>query len=214
MPALDRYQEIRAEQRSLNSKLLQALPKSTKGNNYIVRAARDLGYRVRDAVIVFPGEEAMDRLSDYMIYERLWNGKSTAERFRESNPDLTSLEHEILQATIASETSLYEITELDKTAHRALVIDLLQDRPPFWLTDAGMSATFRRGTLLFARMLSVEGYTMASGAGIAFGPNDKPFLLDKVKKLDRIKNAALRSRKRFALFVDLEKYSKVRLVYA
>ena len=210
MPGLEEYRKLRSAQKSLNSRVLRFLPEGAKVIN---TAARELGYRVGKGAIVFPSEAAMDRLYDFLIYEPNRNGKSWVQRFFDSEHDIPLEEETVLRAAIASETSLFEVVAIERSASRIRLRDLLQERPDISITDISLSSTVNRKGLLFSRILAARETAFSSGTSIAFPSGDKAFLLKRCERLDKIRNASLRSRKRFALFVKLEKFSSIETVF-
>ena len=158
-------------------------------------------------------QAAMDRLYDFLIYEPNRSGKSLAGRFFDSEHDIPLEEETVLCAAIASEISMFEAVAIDRSTKRIRLHDLLQERPDVSITDIGFSSTVSCNGLLFARIFTVGETAFSSGASMGFPGGDKAFLLKQCERLDRIKNVALRSRKRFALFVKLEKLSSIETVY-
>lgn len=210
MNHLKRYQELREAQKSLNNKLLGYAPQTNKKLSPN-KAAKALGYRIQDGAIVFPNEMAMDRLFDYMLYEPAPGGKSWAQRFLESGPDLPPDEAAVLRAAAKPESSLFKVVGVNRVACQLTLRDLLRDVPDVRLTDIGMASTFALNRLLFTRIFVADGITFSSGAGIAFAEDQEAFVLKRCKRLQKIKNPAIRSRKTFALFVELEKHSTIEM---
>lgn len=214
MATLEDYRRLRDAQKSLNRTLLDRLRNQPRGSDILTRAAKEIGYRVRNGAIMFDSEAAVDRLCDYLIYEPEANRKSIAQRYLDSKPVLQNEEMQVLQAAAVATTSLYQVDDIDRANKRFRVRDLLRDRPDLWLTDVGLSSTLTRRILLFARVFEIGDIAFVSGAAIAFESGDKAFLLEMAKSLDRIKNEALRARKRYALFVRLERISSIETTYS
>lgn len=210
---IEKYKKFRADQILMNARLLDALPKGVKGNRMIYTAAREIGYRVVKQEICFPDEYAVDRLYDFLIYEPIMSGKSVAQKFYESSHDISATEKVLLQAMIASKTSLFEVVDVDRPGKRFLLHDLLDSSDDIWLTDINFSSTVLEHIMFFARIFTIDDISFTSGASVCFIANDKEFLLKRCAKLKRIKNTSIRSRKRYALFMELEKYSQIKTLY-
>lgn len=213
MPTIEEYQKLRKAQKSLNKRLLNSLPKAPKGRAMLQKTAKELGYRVKGDTIVFASEESVDRLFDFLIYEVDASGQSVARRFLASDPVLPLEESLVLGAVTTSTTSLYGIADIDAAHNRFLARDLLHDRGDLWITDIGLSSTITRRMLLFGRVFEVGGICFVSGSGVCFDAGDTHFLLMKYKQLEKIKNVALRSRKRYVLFMRLALNSSIEIRY-
>ncbi|MFO7976510.1 MAG: hypothetical protein R6V12_17965 [Candidatus Hydrogenedentota bacterium] len=214
MDTIERYKELREAHKSLNTKLLDSLPVGSKGGSLFRTAARELGYQVKEGTIVFSSEGAVDRLYEFLLYEPRKSGKSVAEKFLETEHDLTPDEEMILQKAVQTEPSLFRLVEVNKQAAQVRLSDILSDRPEVLITDINMSTTGRRGYLLFARILETPNVTFSSGTAMVFPPEDEPLLLKKYHRLRRVKNPFLRSRKRFALFTAMQERSGINIIYA
>ena len=190
------------------------LPTGKAGKDLILATARELGYRVKGGTINFESEEAMDRLCSFLLYEPQKNGKSIAQLYLESLPAISPVEKAILHAAAASTTALYEIVEVDARKKRLLLHNLLETCEDFWVWDIGLSATAKRGYLIFGRIFRVDEIAYFCGSEIAFPPEEKIILLNKCARLERIRNEYIRSRKRFILFLQLEKKTSLKTKYA
>jgi hypothetical protein len=188
------------------------LPTGPSGRQIFLQTAKELGYRVKDGAIIFSSEVAMDRLCDFLIYEpTLPQGKSLAQQYLESGPDIPEIETAVLRAAAVARTSLFETVEIAPSESRFLVRDLLQECSDFWITDINLSRTIKPGGLIFTRVLQVNEICFSTGAAVCFGPESKQFLLRKNERIEKIKNPVLRSRKQLVLFVSLEKFSSITL---
>lgn len=213
MDRIERYKELRQAHKSLNTKLLDSLPKGSKGGSLFRAAARELGYHVKGDTIVFSSEAAIDRLYEFLLYVPRGSGKSVAQKFIEAPHDLTPDEEIILRKAVQTEPSLFRILGANRQAAQVRLDDILSDQPEVLLTDINMSQTARSGYLLFARILETPNVSFSSGTGMVFPEEDEPLLLKKCHRLRRVRNPALRSRKRFALFTALQEKSKIQISY-
>jgi hypothetical protein len=210
---IKRYKKLRKAQKSLNTKLLDSLPDGAKGGSLFLTAARELGYQVKGDTIVFPSEAAMDRLYEFLLYVPSKNGKSMAEKFLETEHDLTPDEEMILRKALESEPSLFRVAGANKQAAQVRLHDLLSKRPEVLITDIHLSQTTRRGYLLFARILETPDVTFSSGTTMVFPEEDEPFLVKKCRQFRRVKNPFLRARKRFAFFAAMQEQSRIDILY-
>lgn len=211
---IEEYRRLRADQTAINRRLMDSLPPGNKGRNMLLAAAKEIGYRVAGGGIDLTNEASADRLQEYMFYEPRLDGKSLAQRFLESAPEISPGEEAVLRAAIASETSLYEVTEIDDLGCRLKFCDLLRDAPPLWITDINLSRTVSGRGLLFTRIITVGEISFTSGAAVGFPWDDKLFLLKKYQAVANIRNPAARSRKRYALFIGLGKYSNIEIRFS
>ena len=205
MDHIERYQELREAQSSVNNRLLDTLPEGQKGGKVLIAAARELGYEiVNDHTAALPSEAAIDRLYEFLLYEPGKTGKSRAQKLIEAEYDLDPDEEMVLRAAVASETSLYQVVAVDKSNATLRLHDLLRDRPDVTITDFAMSETARVGYLFFLRVIEIPEVSFCSGAAMAFLSEEKAFLLKKCKRLMKIRNPLMRSRKRYILFSELD----------
>ena len=212
---LEKYRRLRNAQKSLNSKLLDSLPRGAKGTAILLSAARELGYPVQRNAIVFPSEAAMDRLYDFLIYEVTPSGKSVAQRFLEDRDkhDISADEETVLRTAANSSTSLFKIVHTDRVAKRLDLNDLLVERPEVGIYDINLATTLQSKGLLFGRIFVAGNIAFSSGAALFFTEGEESFLLKQCEQLHKIGNAALRSRRRFALFMKMERHSPIEIRY-
>jgi len=149
-----------------------------------------------------------------LIYEARNKGKSLAQRFLETGPDLPPDEEMLLRAAAASKASLYRIVDVNKPSAQVRMHDLLCERPDVLVTDIHMSSSCKCRYLFFDRFLETPDAAMCSGAGISFLPEDEPLLLKKYKRVEKVGNPALRILKCYALFFEMEKQSGIKTYYA
>lgn len=213
MPDLQRYDELREAQRKANTALLKALPGGTKGRAMIFAGARTLNYEVVGDTIAFPDEEAADRLYEFLLYEPRANGTVWAESVLASDNELLPLERELVRATMDGRVSLYEIRRVNRPESTILVQDLLDEGPDIEIVDRGLSRTASPDGIVFGRVVTVGELHFFSGASVTFGRGEKTLLLSRLAKLNKVRNDTLFRRKRFALFMELEKHSSIRTRY-
>lgn len=213
MPDLKRYDQLRNAQKHANSILLDAIPNGAEGRSIINAAAKALSYPIRNGAIVFPHEPAVDRLYEFMLYEPRLDGTVWAQHVLESENNFSALEREVVQAVLVARTSLFEVTRVVREESTIVLHDLLVESPELSVVDRGLSSTTRINSLTFGRPVRMGELNFLSGSSVAFSANEKSLLLARAAKLNRVKNPSLLRRKRFGLFVELEKYSSVSVLY-
>ncbi len=213
MTMLQRYKELRTTQKALNSKLLNFIPSGAKGRALILSAAKEIGYRVRGHSIEFASTVDSDRLHEFVLCEPDARGETWLQRFRKVSPDLSPDELALIDAVEASETSLYAVESVNQIEKSLRVRDIRKNLPPCRLVDLGMSQTMPVGAITFGRILTVDDIRFWSGCVVAFCADQADMLLNEFRKLDKVGNVWLRSRKRFALALELEQYSDIHVLY-
>ena len=207
MPDLEYYQECRNALRQANDILLEKLPLHANGRAALKSATKAIGIRIG------LDPSLMDRLYEFTLYEPTLSGMIWARCALDSYDSFAALEREVVEAALRAEPSVFEVTEVNRADRTLCLRDLLRDRPDIWIVDLNLSQTARARGLLFCRPIDMGSVCFASGATIAFGPDNKAMVLRNAVKLDRIKNDPLRRRKQFAMFLELEKHSSVAMVY-
>ena len=213
MDTVEIYKELRSAGLKVNSMLWEAVPDGPEGRRLILSAAKELGYPVSGRRMELPSVEAEDRLKEMVLHEPRSNGQSIARQFLESGPPLAPKERLVLEALASRPASLHEVLAIDPDKKQALLADLLDGEEEFWVTDLNFSATATRGMLLYARILHVKGISFASGASMGYPARSKEVVVKKLGDLSRLKNPHIRSRKRFALAVKLERTHGGRMLY-
>lgn len=210
---MQRYDELREAQRKANSALLKALLDGAKGRAMIIAGARALKYKVVGGTIAFPDDSAMDRLYEFLLYEPRANGSVWAESVLASENELRPLEREVVRATVDGRVSLYEISGVNRPECTLLIQDILDEGPDIEIVDRGLSRTASPDGIVFGRVVTVGELHFFAGASVTFRHGEIDLLLNRLAKLNKVKSATQFRRKRFALFVGLEKYSSIRVRY-
>jgi hypothetical protein len=213
MTDFEYYQECRKALQTANNILLDAIPRSDKGSTAFIAAAKALQFGVRSKQILYPSEASVERLFEFVLYEPAATGSIWARQVLDTQDEFSPLERTVVEAVIAAEPSLFEVTEVNRADHKLALHDLFRDRADIWITDRNLSQTARTRGILFCRPVDMGRVCFASGGTIAFGRDNKEMLLRNAGKLERIKNPVLRRRKQFAMFVNLEKHSSIGVVY-
>jgi hypothetical protein len=167
-PEIVTYKRIRAAGKSWCSKIM-AHPACKHFE--IVKAAKKLTLSVEDRTIIFEDEAEQAVLMDYFLFDYCPDGKSLAESCVFTPGELTPIEAEFHQANLVSRTSLFEVTGVHDREPKILLRDrLTKDTPELWLTDVGLSETFRRmrQILLYTRVVNLKGLHFTGGFSFVF----------------------------------------------
>ena len=208
---LERYQSIRKMQQELTAKLMSNI---VNVKEEMRDAAHELGIPFRNGTICFDDPNDMDRLQDFIYFEKHRDGSTSSGKILESGFPFSTEETTFLRAATAAETSLFEIVDLRRSEHSLLLRDLLrEDAPEKWIIDIAFSKSPCMGVMLFCRLLEMDDFAFTSGASLAFAPEEKAFLLSQYRKIARIPNPTLRARKRFGFFVKQARNSLIKTIY-
>ena len=173
------YKSIRAASKTWFDKIIQH-PASKPFD--IVKAAKKLALSVQDRTVVFEDENEQAMLMDFYLLDYRPDGKSVAESCLFASGELTPVEAEWHQAFLASRTSLFEIAAVHNHEPKILLRDRLnQTASELWLTDLGLSDSFRRigaKALLFTRVVSLRGLHITGGFSFVFDPKHESQLVD------------------------------------
>ena len=142
------YQSLRQSGKEFCAKLLGVIPMAV-----FVSAAQELGLWRSGVLVADEGDT--DVMTDRIIYDGRWNGRSCIEHFESTNAGigLGKGETRFLAAMKTARFSLYAILEIHPGAHAVLSDRLAEIRngqpePPLDLLDLGLSQTGMPGALL------------------------------------------------------------------
>lgn len=177
------YKALRAAGQSWFPKMMEH-PAAKPFN--IVKAAKKLTLPVVDNMLVFDDEADSAVLMDFYLFDYRLDGKSVAESCNFAPGELAPLESDHHHACLASRTSLFEITHVHNQEPKILLRDRLEkDRPELWLTDIGLSDSFRRlggRAFMFTRVLSLHGHHTTGGFSFVFDPRHEFALVDGYRR--------------------------------
>lgn len=166
------YLRLREAGRVFHGKVLAVIPR-----HVIVSTAMELGLWRKGILVA--DEDDTDVMSDRMIYDKRWAGKSAIEHFEDEVPesDWTDDERRFGGAMKRASFSLFEIIDTRPGSDITLVDRLVATRSgevgsPIELIDLGLSETAVPGALLAARLLDAGEFSMSTGVGFPF-PADR-----------------------------------------
>lgn len=209
MSDLDRYQQYRQAGQQLNSDILEMY----SNRELLLRSAADLGIEFDGVHLEYASESEMSVHFEYALYEYCWGGKTAAERYLEEEHWEMELEQTILEATLAADTSLFEVNEVSASDSRVGVVDLLNEDQRYSILDVNLSQTTAPGTILFFRPIRYEEFTVTSGVSLPFPSDKKEHLLEEYEqRVDRTDSQSV-SRQRFVAFHDLYRKHGISISY-
>jgi hypothetical protein len=176
---LARYHQLRQAEHQLTRRLIATLPKSV-----LDEGGKKLGALRKNARILDAAGQ-VDVLMDYCVHEVRREGLNAVERYLvESPPPAASDELVLLQAMRQTRYSLFAVEGVEPGLG-AHLRDLLRDETLF-VVDVGLSSTAPAGMLLTARIMSPEGITAITGAGVPVGALSGP---ERARLLQRLRTA-------------------------
>ncbi len=205
---IEEYREIRNTGKNLSYKILDW---KKDARQEIIYAAKMLGFW-NGQVMVFDSDDESDVLMDFLIYEKGKNGAKLIEMFFESDVELEDLEEEILEGMIDYQSSLFEITSIDRDKHTLQLVDLFdKSHKQFELMDIGFSQTAKVGLIVYTRLIPIRNTNMTSGVSFGFDTSVKDKLLnelsfEKIKRKGNLNSTdlfviALKKSKRYGITV-------------
>lgn len=142
-----------------------------------LHAAKRLGMLRGPDIIEFDGEEELDVLMDYAIYERNKKGVKLVNVFHNSNAELSKDEKELLQGQANNFSSLFEVVSTDKRSFTLQLKDVLhKDQPEYTMMDIGFSQTAPAGLFVFTRLIPIRDVHVSSGQMFGYRPEAGPLL--------------------------------------
>lgn len=154
-----RYLELRAAQRRLNEQMLETLSRRA-----LEETAKRLGLFAKDR-IALEHEEDVAVLYDAALHDHAVSGVTAVARaFARTDVPRTRDESLVLRGMLDAYPTLLEVNE-PIAGLGAAVVDVLADRE-LDLADRELSERGARGDHLVARVFTVEGITMTTGAAM------------------------------------------------
>lgn len=175
---IEKYRNIRTVGMELNGEFLKCLHP-----NDMRIAMRALGVLKGDK-IVLSSDADMDRCYDFVVHNfRNSAGSNLIDIYAEKNSDLSGVEKEIIEASLASKSSLFKIVDIDPHAQTLELADLIGTGDNINVLDIGFSSnSASKYLLMYSRIISFDDFKMTSGAPLLFHPEYKETLLDKYKQ--------------------------------
>ncbi len=209
------YRAVRSASNSWFPKVM-AHPVSTSFE--IVRAAKALKLTVEDRTIVFEDESEQAVLMDYYLVDFRPQGRSLLESCTFAPGKLSALETAYHEAMLTSYGSLFEVSAVHDHEPKALLRDRLNKQAQeFWLTDIGLSDSFRRlgnQTVLYTRIVTLQGLHITGGYSFGFDPKHTASLLEGYERALWSVPAAKRSGRRTGHFLAQQRRFGLPQAYA
>lgn len=197
---VEKYKAYREADRQLHHKLMdKALPSEA-----MMKVGKLLRI-VRDKTFIFESTSEMNAVTDLALHEYRVHGKTGIERYREGVGGQDEIEREILDAYVASYTSLFKVAAISRSDHALLLRDLLGQRGEIRLTDIHLSETAVVGILLFLRVVPFADFNTTSGVILVFPGDREDYLLKKYGKMSAKVPSVADSTKRFIAFFWLNR---------
>lgn len=200
MDTINKYKAYRKAQVKLHSKILNKL---VSGDDF-KKAGDILGILKKDKVI-FQHPSEKDILLDFIIYEKIRNGESTLSEYIKKYGAENKIEKELLTAMKLSETSLYEVIDVDKENSTVNLKNIFGDRGYIKLMDIAFSSSLSKNIIIFSRILNLDSFNMTSGLALTFPGNYRDFLIRKAKKLIKKGKTGVSSIDKFIAFFNLNR---------
>lgn len=202
----ERYREVGQQ---LHNKILDEY----SDRELILNSAEALGIEHDGRNILYDFQSDMTIHYEFMLYEYRWDGKTAAERYYENESWETDVEQTILEATLAADTSLFEITETSEADNRLVVSDLLSDGIEHSVLDINLSTTAEAGVLLFFSPIQYEAFTMTSGVSFPFPDEKRDRILDEYESQMNQSTQQLWSMQRYVSFYEMYCEHGIRMSY-
>jgi hypothetical protein len=176
------YRALREAGKYFHGRLLQGVPR-----DILVATAQEFGLW-KGGVLVAEQDET-DILTERLIYDRRWDGKTTLEHIADRNAGtcLTSEEQRLFAAMQNGIFSLFRIQAIHPGSHAVLSDRLAelrmgQAQPLVELIDMGLSETGVPGALLATRLLDAGGFVMTAGVSYPFSIEREPAILSYLRQ--------------------------------
>ncbi len=208
MTLVDTYKIYRSIQGTLHGRILD----SFASENYMMRCARLLGL-VRKNTFVIHDQSEVDVLGNFATYEYKKGGKTCVQKYYDTQECQNEVERVVLDAMVASYTSLFFI--LGKSTHRnsLLLRDILTEREDIELIDISLSSSVVAQALLFTRIVPFDELNMSAGINLPFHPSKRDYLLARHEKVRNRSGRQNRSMNRFIEFFKLHKAMGIETCY-
>ncbi len=174
------YKAYRKEGRRLNQEIVE----SCIDKDLMEKSAKMLGIIGKKGIILFENEEEANVLMDFAIYEILLDGESVIKIYSDTVGGKNKMETEILDAMVASYTSLFRVISTRKEQSLVILEDILHEGRIIELTDMGLSQSLHQEVLIFTRIVPFAEFNMTAGIAFVF-PKEILF-----HSLEALKNSA------------------------
>jgi hypothetical protein len=192
------YKNYRQVGMDLNTELIQQLDVEV----YVKAASLlDLFEKGR---IVFKQRQQNDYFYDFVLHENINNQYTMVEKYKESYTNKDELKTKVLNAFLASYTSLFKIVSVTPETSTLELEDLLNPGSEnIFVTDMTFSKTAKPNLLLFSRILPFDELSIFSGSSFIFRGEHEAFILLRYKKIMKKVPLESEAAKLFVTFYQL-----------
>ena len=201
------YKAYRKVGKNLNHKIMNACLE----RDVIMECAKLLGIS-HGTKLIFESEDESSVLMDFALNDYKVDNKNTVEIYRERIGGKGKIEEEILDALIASNTSLFKVSSISAREHLVFLESLLT-KMSLPLMDITFSETAVPGMLFFTRVIQLKDFNMTSGVSFAFPGNLEKYILRRYEVLSRKVPSNNPSVRRFVAFYKLNKSKDIDVRY-
>ncbi len=199
--------------RKVSNDLINRIAGACLVGDSIGQCARMLGIRTRDGNLVLNTPSELGALMDFALNEHLIDSTQNAmEYYRDNFGYANEMERKVLDAFIASQTSLFKIVSVFEEKNMLVLDNILKRVTPeskeICLIDRSLSSSATARMLLFTRLITFEQFAMTSGSGFVFRGEMEKYILRKYAQFNSTKSGT-ESKKRFVFFFKLNRTSGV-----
>lgn len=174
-----KYQKIRKNGMELNRKYLECC-----SDQDIRIAGRILGL-LKGKKIVLSSKADMDRYYDFMVNDyKNFEGKNLIQIYKEKHIDISKEDVSIMDASLSSRSSLYEIVSSNAKYKTLELKDLLNSEAKnIDIIDVGFSSNpLINNFVIYTRVITFPDFNMTSGAPLLFDGDYRDTIIDKYNK--------------------------------
>jgi hypothetical protein len=197
---LQEYKDLRKKLREIHNNILELVSQDDA-----TKAAKLLG-TLENKEIVLESPTEQDAHMDFFVYGEIFNGSSKLAIYKKKHNEENNEDHKLMKVMEKSDTSLYEVVEIDRENKTVLFKDVLHpSNEVFKVVDTGMSETLNENILVFTRLLHLENFSMTSGLIFIFRREHQEYLLRRSRKIAKKLENGNDSDKRFIAFFELNR---------
>lgn len=199
MTHVEEYKRIRKKLIEVHGGVLE---RATNEDIYEVAEEMDV---LENRKIVLVDELEKDAMMDFFIYREAANRKSKVALYKEAKTNQKEEEEKLLKAMVASETSLYEVVEVQREEKMIKLKDIFNPSRVVTIVDLAMSETADKDVLIFTRLIHLDSFSITSGLIFTFRYNHLEFLRKRSRKLMKKVKAHSESDQKFITFFKLNR---------
>lgn len=208
MTLIKKYKEYRKSGMKLNHKIMDAC----LARDVVMASAELLGI-LHGETLIFESEDESSVLMDFALNDYKVDNQNTVKLYRDTIGWKNDIEKELLDAHLASYTSLFKVTSISKKECTLLLNDLLTKEDDIQLIDINFSRSALPGILLFTRLIPLKDFNMTSGVSFAFPGHVEQHLLRGYEALSKKVKSDDEAVKRFVSFYNLSKTKGIEVQY-